>query len=65
MAYRDPDDLNVRRERGAPPTRMASPMTTSWGPLETNPLGDIIGIPEPTDSTGSVPTSRIGKKSKR
>lgn len=65
MAWRNPNDLNVRKVTGPPPTRLASPMTTSPSPLHTTQLGDVIGVSEPADPLGNARTERTKSRSKK
>ncbi len=65
MAWRDPNDLNVRKVTGPPPQRLASPMTTSPSPIDTTQVGDVIGIPEPADTMGNCRVERTKSRSKR
>jgi hypothetical protein len=65
MAWRDPDNLNVKRVPGAPPQQLASPITTSFGPADKTPLGDIIGIPDPADTMSNCRVEKGKSRSKR
>jgi hypothetical protein len=56
--------LNVRQVQGPPPTRMATPMTTGWSPIQGGTLDDVLDPPSPPDTTNSAP-GRAGKQRRR
>jgi hypothetical protein len=47
--------LNIVKEQGEPPNRIASPINVADSPLQNHTVGDVTFLPEPEDTLSRLP----------